>query len=125
MALLPEIPHHDMHIFPQGFQLFQRLRQAITAVHIQHTSRVEVVRQIVEFNPNLMGLFDNVWHLRQFHDDLLPADRPSLFQHLSDILTGGQITHDRFILYLLPELVINSDSDAVGILASFILRCTH
>ena len=125
MALFEEIPRHGSYLSTQGFQLFQRLCQAVATVHIQHTSGVEVVRQVVELISDLAVLVDETRQFQRYHGNLLPADRPPLFEHLSKKLAGRHIAHDRSIQNLLIQLVVNPDSDSVGILASCILRCTH
>ena len=124
MFLLLEIPRHGLHLSTQGFQLFKRLCQAVSAVHIQRASGVEVVRQVVELISDLTVLVDEPRQFRRYHGDHLPVDRSPLFQQLPEILTGRHIAHDRSILNLLIQLVVNPDSDSVGILASCILRCT-
>ena len=125
MFLLLEIPRHGSYLSTQGFQLIQRHCQAVSAVHIQHTSGVEAVRQVVELISDLAVLVDETRQFQRYHGNLLPTDRPSLFEHLSEKLAGRQITLDRSIQNLLIQLVVNPDSDSVGILSSCILRCTH
>ena len=92
MAFLPEIPCHSLHFSPQGFQLFQCFCQSIPAGHIQRTSGVEVVGQIVKLISYLTVLFDEPRKLRRYHGDLLPTDWTPLFEQLSKKLVGD-ISH--------------------------------
>ena len=101
MFLLLEIPRHGSYLFTQGFQLFQRLCQAVATVHIQRASGVEVVSQVVELISDLAVLVDETRQFQRYHGNLLPADRPSLFEHLSEKLAGCHIAHDRFVQNLL------------------------
>ncbi len=65
MALLPEIPRHGSYLYTHGFQLFQRLCQAVATVHIQCASGVEVVSQIIELISDLAVLVDEPWQFRR------------------------------------------------------------
>ena len=76
MPILLEISNHRLYLPTQGFQLFQCHCQAVSAVHIQHASCVEVVGQIVELISNLTVLFNESRQFRRYHGNLLPADRP-------------------------------------------------
>ena len=66
MTLLPEIPRHGSYLFTQGFQLFQRPCQAVSAVHVQCASGIEVMGQIVELIPDFTVLLDEPRHFRRY-----------------------------------------------------------